>query len=208
MFAVSAFLPLAVPASAHAALVIDIGDHVLAANTANQTIAITVAGTQQIQGLNFHLRLDSDTTTPSAAPRITGLDITGPGTVFFGINNGQADTALGEIDPVGNPGVQFAIASTTTTTPPDFFTPNGTLAWVTFDTTGLFAGQYTIVLNDAATDITSFGGISATDFLNGSLSIEATAIPEPTTFAVLAIAAVQVFRRTRRNGKNATVPSF
>lgn len=179
-------------ATASAGVVIDVGIASLIENKPNQTIALTVSGGDVVQGLNFNLQVADggpDEGGSIAGPAITAVDIIGAGTIFADNNTGQND------DSLNSP--QLFVTSTTTSM--GTVAADGTLAFVTFDTTGFFAGStFTLLLKDTLNGATDFAGIPAT-ITNGTLAI--TAIPEPSAMLYVGMIAAMVgagVRLTRR----------
>ncbi|MEM9657360.1 MAG: hypothetical protein AAF961_03275 [Planctomycetota bacterium] len=190
------FLPL--PDRASADLVIEIGDIQLFENTANQVVPISVTGGDPVQGLNFNIQVaDGGPEAPNGVmdgPAITGVDVIGPGTIFNGNNTGQGGNGL--VLP------QFAEAITTTSS--GTVNAVGTLAFVTFDTTGFSAGSsFDLLLKGTLNSDTDFAGVSA-NITNGTISL--VVVPEPSAFlyagAIAALAGGCVRLKQRRFGKS------
>lgn len=177
----------------NAALLVDIGDHVLLPDTPNQTITVTVSGGDSVQGLNFNLQIDDDGV--NKAPSISAVDITGPQTIFGSNNTGQVDQGTGELVA----GSQFGLR--TTTAAAGTVIADGILALVTLDTTGRSEGSFTLNLANTLNGPTDFAGLAVSQFDNGSLTIAATAIPEPGScvlFGMIGLVFASSRRRTSR----------
>jgi hypothetical protein len=138
--------------TAHAQLLIDVGDHSFPAAT-SQTIEFTLENTGasaiSYSGLNFNMEL------PSGGATITGVDLI-TGTIFQSNNDGQ------EIPP-GNTATFWSVNITTAGNPPSIVTLDAgqttMLATVTL-TTGGIGGPFALNLGD------TIGG--TTEFLNAS----------------------------------------
>jgi len=122
-------LILAASSPALAAPIIDVGTYYLLPY-GEKTIAITVSGGDQVGGLDFYIQVaDGGAVNDGSAtkPKITGIDIIGPGTLFSQSNRGA--------QPVSLPG-GLIWSDWTITKPGVTLAATGTLAYVTIDTTG------------------------------------------------------------------------
>jgi hypothetical protein len=147
--------------AARAAAVIA-GTHVLAPNMPGQQVPILVTGSDAVSGIDFFIQVGDGGTTvggDDTGPRITQVDLVS-GTIFASNNTGVF------LDPAP------LIWGATTTTATGSVSANGVLATLTIDTTGMFVGQFDLVLNPPSTGPTAFAdpGIT-TSLINGSLSI-------------------------------------
>jgi hypothetical protein len=154
--------------SAARAAAVNAGTHVLAPNTPGQQVPILVTGTDSVSGIDFFVQVGDGGATvggDDTGPRITQVDLVS-GTIFAGNNTGVF------VDPAP------LIWGATTTTSSGSVSANGVLATLTIDTTGMFVGQFDLVLNPPSTGPTSFAdpGIT-TSLINGSLSIGDLPLP-------------------------------
>ena len=168
-----AALLVILPLSASASIVIDVGNHQLLPNTRDQIVDIFVTGTDQVQGLNFYSQVASG----SSGPIIFDVDIIGPGTIFFGNNVGMTD-----LDGPGDPDPAPQWEGRTTTTSTGTVLANGLLATMTFDTTGLSAGTWDLLLSGTLNGTTDFAGTPA-GITNGTVFI-GIGIPEPSAIVI------------------------
>ena len=186
--------------SLQADLVVDVGDVELLEDTAGQIVSFLATGPDEVQGLNFNIQVadGGPIAGGSVSAVITAIDIVGPGTVFETNNTGQQG---GVIVP--------QIAGVSTTTISGRVPAEGVLAFVTFDTTGLFAASFDPVplllagtLNgdtDFAGSIDSAGNTVEFTVNNGTLSLT-SAIPEPGSFVIFGVLGLAAgLRRTRRS---------
>ncbi len=161
-------LLLAAFSPALATPVIDVGTHYLLPSD-QRTIAITTSGGDLVQGLNFYIQVaDGGTINSGTAtkPKITGIDIIGPGTLFSQSNTGSQPFHL----PVS--GGTYLIWQDTTDTQDDIYlAATGTLAYVTIDTAGTTSSDpaYPLILENVAASYnppngftTDFAGVAAT----------------------------------------------
>lgn len=164
------------PSTALAVPTITVGNHLLLPNTPNQVIAILVSSAgEQVAGLDLYLYVNGGV---GPAPVITAIDVVGPGTIFAPNNVGQF--SLGP--PYDVPGLQ---PSAITTTASGFVPANGVLAYVTFDTTGIPVGGYTISLTNPDLGPTDFAVNPGFDaiLVDGFIG----QVPEPSTFVLAAL---------------------
>lgn len=190
-------LLLCVPAIAQAASSIVVGNHILAANTAGQTIQLNVVGDIKVGAVDLFMVINGGT---GPAPVVTAVDLT-TGTIFA-----SGNTGLGLFGaPYDPPSLLPAALTTSTAANPTLYPiANGLLATVTFDTTGVPAGVYSWSLTshpfgptDLGTDA-NFENI-VPDITNGSLTI----VPEPASvvmglFAAAGVGVVAIRKRRAR----------
>jgi PKD repeat protein len=139
--------------------VIDVGTHVLLADTPGQTIAIRVSGGHAIDGINFNFQL-GDGSDGLAAPVFTGLEIIA-GTIFDGKNSGQyGPTVLPHIAMDG-----------TVTAANQMVYADGVIGYVTIDTTGFDTGAWPLSMGNTLNGPTDFAGMPAT-ILDGLLVVK------------------------------------
>jgi hypothetical protein len=144
------------------AAAVNAGTHVLALNTPGQQVPILVSGSDAVSGIDLFVQVGDGGATvggDDTGPRITQVDLVS-GTIFAGNNTGVF------VDPAP------LIWGATTTTASGLVSANGVLATLTIDTTGIFVGQFDLILNPPSTGPTAFAdaGIT-TSLVNGSLSI-------------------------------------
>lgn len=165
--------------TALAAPTITVGDHALLPNTPGQVIPILASGigpADNTAGIDLFLVLGGGTT----GPIVTGLDMIGAGTIFNGNNNGQS----GFGPPYDPPSRELVGLVSTVSGSVD---PNGVLAYLTVDTTGLTAGSFSLSLTSDVLGhsvLYSTGG-AQTVLIDGTLSV----VPEPSSIALGALAA-------------------
>jgi hypothetical protein len=159
---VLACLLACIAGSAARAAAVSAGAHVLAPNMAGQQVPILVSGSDAVSGIDFFVQVGDGGTTvggDDTGPRITQVDLVG-GTIFAGNNTGVF------LDPAP------LIWGATTTTSSGSVPASGVLATLTIDTTGMFAGQFDLILNPPSTGPTAFADAGvATTLINGTLSI-------------------------------------
>ncbi len=183
---------LCLTAVATAAPTIVAGDWVMGQNTTT-VIQITTTGVQgdEYQGADLQFAIGGGLTGPIA----TALDMVGPGTVFNGNNNGQQDYGN---PPWQTPGREPQAFITTLS---GFVGPNGVLAFVTLDSTGIAPGTYAITLTHpelGPSDLPPFF-TPDTPLIDGTITVT----PEPGSivlglFAAAGIGAVAIRRRRAR----------
>jgi hypothetical protein len=176
-------------AVAQAVPTVTAGNHLLAPNTPGQVIPILVSSANEnVAGLDLYLYLNGNS---GLGPIITAVDVIGPGTIFNPNNVGQF--SLGP--PYDVPGQQ---PSAITTTASGFVVANGTLAFVTVDTTGVAGGVFPLGLFNPDLGPTDFAVNPGFDaiLVDGSITV----VPEPASivmglFAAAGIGAVVIRRR-------------
>ncbi|MCH8044616.1 MAG: tandem-95 repeat protein [Planctomycetes bacterium] len=148
---------------------VEAGDHILRANTPGQTISILVSGEHDISGLNLFVQIgdggpelvEFGLPAGTLGPRITAISLK-TGTIFAGVSDPQIDEP-GNLPQVIN--ATIALAGDPTTVEAD-----GTLAILTIDTTGLFEGEWDLLLSDVLPGLV--GGPFETDFAGEPAIIE------------------------------------
>lgn len=172
---------------------INVGNIELQPNQAGQVASITVTGGGQVGGINFIAVVNGggptmpeiDESFPAGlpGPTITSVAITGPGTLAP--TNFNSPNVL-QITPQ-------LYTSSFLTTGSNTFLADGTLALITFDTTGFFGGVYTLALSYPPVDqATDFAGVPI-DITNGTITV----VPEPTTFGCIVAGTLVIARRRR-----------
>lgn len=191
------FVALAILASgaalATAAPTITAGNHLLLPNTPGQIVPLLASGegaADLLAGADLFLVIGGGT----AGPVATGFDIVGPGTIFSGNNNGQQDFGA----PYIPPGRELAAFVTTLS---GTVAPNGVLAYLTLDTTGITSGNFSLSLTSdvIGPSILYAAGGAPTILLDGTLSV----VPEPSTvvlalFGAVSVTAMAIRRRGTR----------
>ena len=168
---------------------ITVGDWILEPNTPGQTIPVTVTGGEAVQGVVLNVQIADGYPDVSGSvingPNITGIDLTGDGTVY-----GEAGhTGMNVI--ANSPQMWVVGTSTTTGTVP----ASGTLALLTIDTTGFFAGSgpWSLMLEDTFNGDTNFQTLTGQlvpEITNGRIFIEGSAdpaVPEPASLILLSL---------------------
>jgi hypothetical protein len=154
--------------SAARAAAVNAGTHVLAANMAGQQVPIVVSGNDAVSGIDFFVQVGDGGATvggDDTGPRITQVDLVSS-TIFAGNHTGVF------LDPAP------LIWGATTTTASGSVSANGVLAMLTVDTTGMFVGQFDLVLNPPSTGPTAFADSGITTSLtNGLLAIGDLPLP-------------------------------
>ena len=179
---------------ASATPIIDVGDHVLLANTPGQSIAIFVSGGGAVEGLNLNVQIADGGTALAVyggsidGPAISDLDVV-TGTIFAGNNTGADDP---EILALGTDYDQLELR--TITTDVGTVAAAGLLATITIDTTGYFAGTFELRLFDTINGPSDFAGIDAA-IDDGTITI----VPEPGSRTLLCLSTV-IFLAIRRRG--------
>jgi autotransporter-associated beta strand protein len=165
-------LPAAI-SLALAATTIDAGTHYILPDDV-RTIAVRVSGGDLVEALNFFVQVadggDANMGT-ATKPKITGIDIIGPGTIFYQHNTGSTPYHLPDS------GGTYLIWMDTTAAPRgETVSASGALAFLTIDTTGTTSldDPYPLTLENVAanSEFAPPGGFS-TDFGNGEPTINA-----------------------------------
>lgn len=170
--------------SASDAAVINVGQHILLANTPGQTIALQVTGGEYIAGLDFFAQIGDggpelvNVGLPAGTdgPAITDVDLKTQ-TVF------DATPAI-QVDQPRSGVVQVFFASIALTSPPpglQTVPAAGYFATLTVDTTGITSGTFDLLLSGVLPDLTggpfatqligSGGNPIASTIVNGSITI-------------------------------------
>lgn len=183
LVAVCAGVLLASAGGVRAASVVDVGVHELFAGLPGQKVSLIVSGTDRVEGLNLHVQVADGGS--STAPKLTAIDIVGPGTIFAGNN-------LGQTTVVGSPQTRSAFTLTFT----GDVAADGLLATLTIDTTGFPEGaSYPLLLTGTLAGDTDFAG-DPVEVRNGRIVL--VAIPEPAAIGLLAPCAPLLRRRRAR----------
>jgi hypothetical protein len=146
---------------------IEVGHHILVADTPGQVVRVHVEGGDSVQGVTFNLQIADG--GPEAGgemrgPVIRQVDLL-TNTVFATNNTGQRD--LGSFP-------QIAIHATTTAA--GSVPASGLLATVTIDTTGVTNGVFALSMSNTLNGATDFAGIPA-NIPDGSITVEQTGSP-------------------------------
>jgi hypothetical protein len=133
-----------------------------------QQVPVLVSGNDAVSGIDFFVQVGDGGATvggDDTGPRITQVDLVS-GTIFAGNNTGAF------LDPAP------LIWRATTTTAGGSVSASGVLATLTIDTTGMFVGQFNLILNPPSTGPTAFADAGVTtNLINGSLSIGDVPLP-------------------------------
>ncbi len=170
------------------------GTHVLQPNMAGQAIQILAAGDTPDSFLGADLYLV--VADGLSGPVITSVDLVGPGTIFNGNSNPQTDFG----PPYVAPGRQIVAITTTLS---GTVGPNGVLANLIVDTTGIAPGDYALSLYSptfGASDLPPFVGGNPTILVDGVLQV----VPEPSSVVMALCAAAGmtiVLIRRRRSAR-------
>jgi len=140
-------------------------------------------------GVNLHLDMRPNGANPG--PLITEFDFLSPGLLFASNNTGQ--TGYG--DPIVEvPGHTPAYSVTTNT---GTVGPNGNLARIVIDTTGIAEGAYVLALTNPFVDESSLPPLTGLVLTSGVINV----VPEPSSIVMGAFAAAglgaMVIRRRR-----------
>lgn len=189
---------------------VTVGTHYLMPNTLT-TVPILVSTSEQVpvmvRGLDFYIQAGDGGPVNSnpqhqgtdTMPKITGVDVIGPGTLFYQPSGTQDTWHLP--DSGGN----YLIwqASTVLPVAEASRAASGTLAYVTIDTTGMsWHDTRTLTIENVAQYVhpelpqgytTDFGGVPA-KLVAGQIII----LPEPGTLALLSVAATWAVLLLRR----------
>jgi hypothetical protein len=156
--------------------VISVGTHYMLNTDMERRIPILVSSATQehVEGLNFAVQIGDGGPVNggvNTSPRITNLDIIGPGTIFNASNTGATPLYVGS---GGDPPYLIALAETTTV-PVEDVEANGVLAWLTVNPQNAALGSYPVSLQNVGQNVengnwtTNFGGTPAS--FSGSSSI-------------------------------------
>jgi hypothetical protein len=153
---------------------ISVSDQYMLDTSAPRQIPIMVSSspTEQVTGVDLAVQIGDGGTVNggvNTAPRITNLDVIGPGTIFNGNNTGTGTLTDGTPLPVylGSAGNNL-IAATQTTTSSGTIGANGVLAWLTVNPSGAAVGStYQVIMQNVGANCANgpwtsdFGGIDA-----------------------------------------------
>jgi VCBS repeat-containing protein len=158
---------------------IEIGSHLLAANTAGQTVSIYVTGGAPVSGLNLFVqvgdggpeRVQLGLPAGKDGPAITNLNVKN-NTIFAGVPD---NPAIDYVIP------QVASASLSIAQPGGTVAADGLLATITLDTTGLLGGVWDLKIKGVLPDLqggpfdSDFAGLPI-EIANGRLDIRPATI--------------------------------
>ena len=150
------------------------------ANTAGQQFDIYVSGDDMINAIDLFMVINGGV---GPAPVITAIDVTGPGTLFFGNNTGQTNFP----SPDQMPGLRPAVLTTAVS---GRILADGLLARVTYDTTGVPAGVYSISLTSHPFGPTDLGADDNFDLVFPMVLNNEFGLPEPSTLLLGGIGAI------------------
>ncbi|MEM6393736.1 MAG: PEP-CTERM sorting domain-containing protein [Planctomycetota bacterium] len=173
--------------------VIEVGNVVLAPDTAGQEVEISVTGGQPVETLNLLVQIEDGLNV--AGPTIQGVDLI-TGTIFENDNDG------GQFDVDTDPQFFSTGVVTPFTIPATTVAADGLIATILVDTTGISSGVFDLKLADTLLGDTDFGfdenflPIEPT-IVNGTITV---VIPEPGTGALLGLVVVAGLLRRRRQG--------
>jgi hypothetical protein len=129
-------------------------------------ILVPSAAHERVEGVNLAVQIGDGGAVnagSNTAPRITNLDVIGPGTIFNASNTGSTPQYLGT---GGNPPYLIAMADTTTAY--GDLDANGVLAYLTVNPSGAAVGSaYQVILQNVGANYTTgpwtsdFGGVAA-----------------------------------------------
>ena len=195
---------LASLSSVNAAIIVNVGDHQLQPDLAGQEISIEVTATDEdpkVVGFNLVAQLGDGSGVGS--PIFDGMPDSLEAVDFSGgIWDAYTATTSGTA-PIGA-APQFAAASVTFNESDISIMPNGVLAKLKVDTTGIFEGEFDLRLAETLGNPSNFilpGGNQEVPVVsNGKVMI--AAVPEPSAAALLvaSLAVLPFFRRCRNNG--------
>jgi fibronectin-binding autotransporter adhesin len=134
---------------------ISVSDQYMLNTNAQRQIPILVSSSpaEQVQGVDLAVQIGDGGTVnlgTNTAPRITNLDVVGPGTIFYGNNTGTGTLDDGTPLPVylGSSGNNL-IAATQTTTSSGAIGANGVLAYLTVNPSGAAIGSaYQVIMQN------------------------------------------------------------
>ncbi|MCI0541242.1 MAG: hypothetical protein L0Z50_39070 [Verrucomicrobiales bacterium] len=163
------------------------GPRQLLPETPGQQISIYVTGGAAVQGVNFNVQVADGFPDGGGiinGPNITGVDITGAGTVFSGNNTGMTINRSDD-----------QVWSVFTTTSSGTVPASGLLGIVTVSTVGWSSGTWDFALQNTQEGATDFTLVAAA-ITDGSITV----VPEPRSgflIASLLLATGWLLRRTR-----------
>ena len=155
------------------AATIDVGSHIVAANSAGQEIEILVSGGESVAGFDLFLQVGDggpeliNVGLPAGtdAPEVSGVDLLS-GTIFDGATATQTDPNRSGV-------VQVFFSNTAITLPAQTVSASGTLAKVTIDTTGFNSGTYDLFLSGVLPGL-SGGPFNSTLLASGGAPVSTT----------------------------------
>ena len=169
--------------------IVSIGTFQLPSVDSTQRIPIMVssASHEHIAGVDLYVQIADGGPVnggSATAPRIVGLDLTGPGTIFNASNKGAATSFLGQ---GANNNPPYLIAEADTITASGDLEANGVLAYLSVNTFGAALGSYRVKVQDVGENVAS--GPWTTDFGISSAAFSddgwIVVVAEPSTFVSL-----------------------
>jgi hypothetical protein len=157
---------------------IDVGSHVLLANTPNQQISLYMTGSAPLNGMNLRLQL-GDGLNSIIEPIITAVDYTD--TIWTGFPKQIIGGPVEGAQQFVQSSVVFDAASSSVI-------GNGKVVTLTVDTTGIYFGSYAFALKGtqigADSDLIVAGTSTATPLFtsNGSIIVKAATVTSRQTF--------------------------
>ncbi|MGA2797513.1 MAG: PEP-CTERM sorting domain-containing protein [Thermoguttaceae bacterium] len=157
---------------------VSVSDQYMLNTNAQRQIPILVSSSpaEQVEGVDLAVQIGDGGTVNggvNTAPRITNLDVIGPGTIFHGNNTGTGTLDDGTPLPVylGSAGNNL-IAATATSTSSGTVGANGVLAWLTVNPSGAPVGSaYQVILQNVGANYVK--GPWTSDFGDTSASFPA-----------------------------------
>lgn len=192
---------LASLSSVNAAIIVNVGDHQLQPDKAGQEISIEVTASEedpQVVGFNLVAQLGDGTGVGSPVfdgdpDSLDAVDFSG------GIWDAHTATTSGTA-PIGA-APQFAAASVTFNESNLSVMPNGVLATLRVDTTGIFEGEFDLRLAETLGNPSNFilpGGVQEVPLVtNGTVQIAAVPEPSTATLILTGLVGLTIFRRLR-----------
>ncbi len=169
-------------AVAHGEIMVQVGNHELLPDTADQKIEIFVTGDEQTAGVNLRLKINDG----ESGPVITDIDL-------------ETGTIFGDASPISfiaPPGVPSSIVEAGVLAGIGDVLADGLLATITVSTEGVEPGSYSLILNPpelGATEILNTDAIPAAieaveldDQGRIEISAQNGGVPEPSGFVILA----------------------
>lgn len=188
--AVCACLLLLETAANAAVPTINVGAILLSPNTANQQRTFDVSGGDMVASIDLYVQIGDGTGNLPQVPKITSVDLSSPGLIFAGGTESGTGHAPFNTD-------SFFFRTVTAPAVPGEVAANNHLVTITFDTTGLTAGLWSLGFSGTRAGDSVFG-INSDPYIVDPVIINGTiAIPEPGTVSLLLAFAIPVLLRRR-----------